>query len=83
MKIGQYDFSVKGKKAILTKEVGFYSSFSSFQQRKGKNIFPKGTEVTAYGIVHGTGLTLFNFKHKDEVLQFPLRDEKFKYVDNI
>lgn len=82
MKIGQYDFSVKGKKAILTKEVGFYSSFGALQQKKNKHIFLEGTEVTAHSIVHGTGLTLFNFKcNRGEIHQFPVRDGKFKYVN--
>lgn len=77
--VGYHDKSVKGKIAVLTKEVSF--SNDAGRIRDNRRQFKAGTEVIASYEVVGTGLTVFEFSHKGNIYRFPLREDKYKFID--
>jgi hypothetical protein len=68
---------LKGHKAILTEEV----SFKTNMHDSSRIFFDKGTEVTLAYYQSVSDLYIFTFKNKQGQWEFPIRNNRFEWVN--
>lgn len=79
------DLHLRGKKAVLSEDVRFFTGLYSFGPAARKRVFPKGTiiELDYYQAI--SGLYMFKFDYitdriKNKKVSFPLREGKFTWL---
>lgn len=76
--LGKHKKDVKGKKAVLSKDISFFSGFN--RTEKNKHRFKVGTQVEAIYSIAGTKITMFKFTKNKLTYEYPLKEGSFEWM---